>query len=85
LFIPSFCEGGGNPLARSGVSLSLNSERERAMTRKEYHQEAAKCVRLAEQTDDHTTKNVSVGLAQAWLALANIVENNADADRAKAA
>jgi len=46
------------------------------MTQQEYRQEAAECVRLAEQTNDPTTKMVSVGLAQAWLQLAQLAENN---------
>jgi hypothetical protein len=46
------------------------------MTRREYQREAVACVRLAEQTDDPTTKMVSVGLAQAWLQLAQLAEND---------
>jgi|DewCreStandDraft_4_1066084.scaffolds.fasta_scaffold09659_10 hypothetical protein len=44
------------------------------MTRQEYHNEAAACARLAEQTDDPTTRMVSAGLAQAWLQLATLAE-----------
>ena len=46
------------------------------MTRQEYQREAAACARLAEQTTDPTTKMVSVGLAQAWLQLAWLAEND---------
>ena len=55
------------------------------MTRQEYHHEAAECVRLAEQTTDPTTKMVSVGLAQAWLQLAELAENDNNKPAAKAA
>jgi hypothetical protein len=44
------------------------------MTRQDYHKEAAACARLAEQTDDPTTRMVSTGLAQAWLQLAELAE-----------
>ena len=50
------------------------------MTQQEYRQEAAECVRLAEQTSDPTTKMVSVGLAQAWLQLAQLAENSGQID-----
>lgn len=49
------------------------------MTRQDYHNEAAACVRMAEQTDDPTTKMVSVGLAQAWLQLAELAEGGKQA------
>ena len=50
------------------------------MTQQEYRQEAAQCVRLAEQSSDPTTKMVSVGLAQAWLQLAQLAENSGQID-----
>jgi hypothetical protein len=50
------------------------------MTQQEYRQEAAECVRLAEQSSDPTTKMVSVGLAQAWLQLAHLAEDGGGAD-----
>lgn len=49
------------------------------MTRQDYHKEAAACARMAEQTDDPTTKMVSVGLAQAWLQLAELAEGGKQA------
>lgn len=49
------------------------------MTKQEYRQEAADCVRMAEQTSDPTTKLVSVGLAQAWLQLAQLADTTGDA------
>jgi hypothetical protein len=50
------------------------------MTQQEYRQEAAECVRLAEQSSDPTTKMVSVGLAQAWLQLAQLADDGGGAD-----
>ncbi len=49
------------------------------MTRQDYHKEAAACARMAEQTDDPTTKMVSVGLAQAWLQLAELAKGGKQA------
>lgn len=53
------------------------------MTRQDYHKEAAACARMAEQTDDPTTKMVSVGLAQAWLHLAALAEREEPAEGAR--
>jgi hypothetical protein len=50
------------------------------MTRQDYQKEAAACARMAEQTDDPTTRMVSAGLAQAWLQLAALAERDKPAE-----
>jgi hypothetical protein len=50
------------------------------MTRQEYQEVAAECARMAEQTQDPTTKMVSAGLAQAWLELAQIAAERGKLD-----
>ncbi|HWP24757.1 MAG TPA: hypothetical protein VNL39_00240 [Xanthobacteraceae bacterium] len=52
------------------------------MTQQDYHKEAAACARMAEQTDDPTTRMVSAGLAQAWLQLAALAQRDKCAEAA---
>ena len=48
--------------------------------REEYRRQAAECVRLAEQTNDPMTKLTYVGLARAWLGLADLADKNDHTD-----
>ena len=50
------------------------------MTSQKYNRYAAECVLLAEKTDDPITKLTMVGLARAWLGIAELAENNSQTD-----
>lgn len=50
------------------------------MMREEYRKNAAECALLAEQTKDPTTKLTYVGLARAWLGLADLADKNDHTD-----
>ncbi len=45
----------------------------------EYRAHAARCVRLAQQTDDPESKSSLLDMARAWLALVTQGEKNSDA------
>jgi hypothetical protein len=46
----------------------------------EYRRQAAQCVRLAEQANDLTTKLTYVGLARAWIGLADLADKSDHTD-----
>jgi hypothetical protein len=50
------------------------------MMREDYRRHAAECVALAEQTSDPIAKLTYVGLARAWLGLADLADKNAHTD-----
>jgi hypothetical protein len=44
----------------------------------QYRHHAAECLRLAQQSDDRTEKDLLLGMAEAWRRLAEHVETTAD-------
>ncbi len=48
--------------------------------RGEYRRQAAECVRLAEQAEDLATKLTYVGLARAWIGLADLADKSDQTD-----
>jgi hypothetical protein len=46
----------------------------------EYRRQAAECVRLAEQAEDLATKLTYVGLARAWIGLADLADKSDHTD-----
>jgi hypothetical protein len=50
------------------------------MSQEEYERQAAECMMLANRSTDNTTKLLMMGMAQAWLKLAQLAEKNRRTD-----